>query len=102
MEGPRDGGRAASMVRQIDARDASERFLQVLDEVKSREESYVVERDGEAVAAVVPIALYRELRRSVFDSIRESAERANMGEDEALALALEAQVAVRAERWREP
>jgi prevent-host-death family protein len=86
------------MVRQIDAKDASEHFEQVLDAVTSGDESYLVERDGEAVAAVVPIALYKELRRSVFESIREAAERANMSEDEAMALALEAQAAVRVER----
>lgn len=58
----------------------------------------IVKRAGTPVAALVPISLYQDWRDSVFDRISASAERSDMTEEEAMALALEAVAKVRAER----
>jgi prevent-host-death family protein len=91
------------MERKIGAFEARRQFGKVLNEVVAKGDRYVVERHGEPVAAVVPIRLYEQWKRerdAFFDRMEAIAERANMSEDEAMALALEAQRAVRAERRR--
>jgi prevent-host-death family protein len=66
----------------------------------SRGDKVVVEKNGEPVAAVVPIELYEQWKRrreAFFEHMRQVAERANMPEDEAQALIEEAIAAVRAQ-----
>lgn len=85
------------MERTVNAPDAGRQFDDLLDAV-TRGEQVVVERAGEPVAAVVPIDVYRRLRRAhaeAFDLMRTAAARASLPEDEAEALALEAQAWVR-------
>jgi len=87
------------MERKIGAFDARRTFGKVLTEVEARGDSYVVERHGAAVAAVVPIQLYEQWKRSrdaFFDRLEETARRASVPEDEAMALALDAVTQVRA------
>lgn len=91
------------MEKVIAAFEVRRQLGKVLDDVIARGDSYIVERHGEAVAAVVPIKLYEQWKRSrdaFFDRMAEMAATAQMSEDEAMALALEAQQAVRAERRR--
>jgi len=89
------------MERKIGAFDARRQFGKVLNEVTAKGDAYVVERHGEAIAAVVPIALYERWKRNreaFFDRLEQTARRANMSEDDGMALAHEAVEAVRAER----
>lgn len=89
------------MERTIGAFDARRSFGKVLNEVAGRGDTYVVERHGEAIAAVVPIQLYAQWRRqreAFFDRIGQTATRANLDEEEAMALALDAVQAVRTKR----
>lgn len=91
------------MKRTIADVDARQQLDRVLDEVTGKGSHYIIERHGEPAAAVVPFYLYQQWERAREDfvaRIEEVAKRVNMDEDEALALALEAQQAVRAERRR--
>ena len=91
------------MERTIGAFDARRQFGKVLNDVVARGDRYVVERHGEPVAAVVPIELYEQWKRSrdaFFARMAEMAKTAGMSDDEAMALALEGQKAVRAEHRR--
>lgn len=86
--------------KTIAAFDARRRFGKVWRDVEGKGDHYVVERHGEPVAAVVPMHLYEQWKRrreAFFDQMRAAGERAGMTEDEAMALALEATRAVRAE-----
>ena len=81
--------------------DAGQQLDRILDEVAGEGSHYIIEQHGEPAAAVVPFYLYQQWERAredFFDRIEEVAKRVNMDEDEAMALALEAQQAVRAER----
>jgi len=89
------------MERTIGAFDARRQFGKVLNEVTARGDAYVVERHGEAIAAVVPIALYEQWKRersAFFDRMEAIARRANVPEQEAEQLVAEAIREVRATR----
>lgn len=89
------------MERTIGAVDAHHKVGEVLDQVTANGDSYVVERHGQPVAAVVPIQLYEQWRRrraAFFDQLEAAARRANLSEEEGMALADEAVQAVRAQR----
>jgi prevent-host-death family protein len=51
--------------RHVSATDARVRFGELLDAIKSRGETVIVEKSGEPLAAVIPIAEYRRLTRRV-------------------------------------
>lgn len=87
--------------RTMQVADAGRGFAHLIDEVVAHRDHIIVERDGEAVAAVVPIALYQQWkneRDALFASIERTARRVNMSEADALALALEGQRATRAQQ----
>jgi prevent-host-death family protein len=89
------------MERTIGAVDVRRRLGNVLDEVATKGDHYIVERHGEPVAVVVPLHLYEQWRRqrnAFFDRVEAAARRANMSEEEGMALANEAVRAVRAQR----
>ena len=89
------------MERTIGAFDARRTFGKVLTEVEAKGDAYVVERHGAAVAAVVPIQVYEQWKRSraaFFDRLEATARRANVPEDVAMTLALDAVQAVRTQR----
>lgn len=72
--------------KKIGAFEARRQFGQILKEVEMKRESFVVERHGEAVAAVVPIAVYdqwKKGRKEFFDQIKSAADTANLDEEEA-------------------
>lgn len=86
------------MEKTIAASGARRQFVRMLEEVSARGDRFVVERRGEPVAALVPIAVYEHWKRGreeFFDRLQVIAERANLPPDEAEELAREAVRAVR-------
>jgi prevent-host-death family protein len=87
------------MEKTISSQDAPQRIGDVLHEVSDNGDRYVVEQDGVPLAAVIPFGLYaqwKQRRETFFAQMRETAERANLSEDEAIQLTDEAKQAVRA------
>ncbi|HEX8682633.1 MAG TPA: type II toxin-antitoxin system Phd/YefM family antitoxin [Ardenticatenaceae bacterium] len=87
------------MERTIEALDAGRQFGKVLQEVVATGDQYVVEQHGEPVAAVVPIEVFEQWKRSrsnFFDRVRAISERSGLSPEEADRLAEEAVRAVRA------
>lgn len=88
------------MERKVTAEQAENQFGTMLKGVCKAGDNFVVEQDGEPVAAVVPYWMYKqwmERRKAFFDRAAAIAERVNMDPDEAMELALEAQREVRRE-----
>jgi prevent-host-death family protein len=86
------------MEKLIPAFEARRQFGKLLQDVTARGDTYVVERHGEPVAAVVPIEVYeqwKEQRSAFFAAWRQAAETANLTPEEAETLAKEAVQAVR-------
>jgi prevent-host-death family protein len=76
--------------KKIPAFTARRQFGQLLHGVEVKGDRYVVERHGEPVAALVPMAVYEQWQRSraaFFAKMRKAAEHADLSEDEASALA---------------
>ena len=77
------------MEKTLDAPEVKQRIDQALDEIagNGRRTVYLVERDGEPFAAVVPIAIYdewkRARRRAAGDGMCAAAARANLSPEEA-------------------
>lgn len=46
------------MKKTVDAADIQDKLSQMLEEVSSRGDQYIIERDGKAVAALVPVEIY--------------------------------------------
>ncbi|MCC6629455.1 MAG: type II toxin-antitoxin system prevent-host-death family antitoxin [Chloroflexi bacterium] len=87
------------MEKTLQAVEVRRQFDNVLRDVE-RGDNVVVEKNGEPVAAVVPIALYvqwKKRRAAFFEHMRQVSERANLPEDEAQQLIEEAIAAVRAQ-----
>lgn len=89
----------------ISAFDARRKFGKVLDSVVADGDSVIVERHGEPVAVVIPVAAYQqwqqqreEARTRFFERARKSAEYADVDPDEAEALVAEVIADVRAAR----
>ena len=85
----------------ISAWDARRTFGKVLDTVGFRGDTVVVEKNGERLAAIVPIQMldkWEEERRAFFDHMRAVSQRADVPYEEAQELAEEAIQAMRAER----
>ena len=55
--------------RHVSATTARVRFGELLDAVKDRGETVIVEKNGEELAAVIPIAEYRRQTRRVLDQV---------------------------------
>jgi len=85
----------------VSAWDARRTFGKILDTVGFRGDAVVVEKNGERLAAIVPIQMldkWEEERNAFFDQIRIVSKRADVSDGEAHELAEEAIQAVRAER----
>lgn len=77
---------AGTMDKKIGAFEARRQFGQILKEVEMKGDSFLIERHGEAVAAVVPIGVYdqwKKDRKEFFDQIKAAADTANLDEEEA-------------------
>lgn len=86
------------MEKMIGAFEARRSFGKVLQGV-TRGDTFVVEKNGEPVAAVVPIERYeqwKKRRAAFFDRLQAMAEEANVPAEEAEHLVTEAIAAVRA------
>ncbi|MBI2955029.1 MAG: type II toxin-antitoxin system Phd/YefM family antitoxin [Chloroflexi bacterium] len=86
------------MEKKIGAFAVRRQFGKVLQEVIARGDSYVVERHGEPVAAVVPIEVYRQWKRersAFFETLRTTQQHVNLTAEEVESLANEAVKAVR-------
>jgi prevent-host-death family protein len=82
------------MTRTVAAFAARRQFGQLLHDIETRQEQVIVERNGHAVAALVPIAVYEQWQRqrdAFFDRLEATAARASLSEEEAIDLALEGQ-----------
>jgi prevent-host-death family protein len=87
----------------MSAFDARRKFGKVLDAVTAKGTNVIVERHGEPVAVIIPIADYRkserlrdQARARFFECARQIAERANLDPEEAEALVAESVEEVRA------
>ncbi|MGI8420377.1 MAG: type II toxin-antitoxin system Phd/YefM family antitoxin [Candidatus Levyibacteriota bacterium] len=79
--------------KTVPAFAARRQFGELLHNVEIRGDRFVVERHGEPVAALVPIEVYKQWQRgraAFFAKIRQTAEQANVPEDEAYELAAKA------------
>jgi prevent-host-death family protein len=85
----------------IGAWEARRTFGKILDTVGFRGDAVIVEKNGERLAAIVPIQMldkWEEERTAFFDQMRVVSERADVPYEEAQELAGQAVQAVRAER----
>jgi prevent-host-death family protein len=86
------------MEKTVAAFEARRRFGKILQEVSGRGSHFVIERNGEPVAAIVPLRVHEEWerrRREFFARMEEAAARSNLSPEEADALAEESVRAVR-------
>ena len=86
------------MERVVGAFEARRSLGRIIQDVLVRGDQVVIERHGEPVAAVVPIGVYEQWKRSraaFFDRLKSASEHANLSEEEADRLAA---AAVRAAR----
>lgn len=86
--------------KTIAAYEARRQFGKMIREVEVSGDSYVVERHGEPVAAVVPLRVYEQWKRQrdeFLAILHKAQQNANMSEEEAMELALDAVAEVRAE-----
>jgi prevent-host-death family protein len=75
------------MVNTVSAWEARRNFGKLMDDVARRGQPVVIESHGEPKVAVVPVHLleaWEHRRRRAFDLMRESAERANLSDEEAM------------------
>lgn len=89
------------MEKRVSAFDVRRTFGQMLQDILSRGDRFVVERHGAPVAVVVPIEVYEQWKQSreqFFETLRAAQAAANLSEEEAAQLAEEAKVAARAAR----
>ena len=89
------------MEKAIGAVEAGRSFEQILQDVATNGDRVVVEQEGEPVAAVIPIDMYNQWKKSradFFARMREVSARANLTPEEADQIAAEAVAAVRSER----
>ena len=89
------------MEKTIGAFEARRQLGRVLQEVAAKGDRYIVERHGERIAAVVPIELYEQWKRTrmeFFDKLRAVSQRASLTPPEADKLAHDTVTGVRAGR----
>ena len=87
------------MEKTIGAFEIRRQLGRVLQDVAAKGDRFVVERHGEAIAAVVPIEVYeqwKQARSEFFAGVRAVAERASLSPEEADQLVDEAVRAIRA------
>ena len=86
------------MEKTIGDMEVRDSFGSILDEVSTNGDRVVVERNGEPVAAVVPIDVYNQWKRSraeFFERMQQASEHAGLTPEEAEQVAADAVKAVR-------
>lgn len=81
--------------------EAGQQFDEILREVAELDNSYLIERSGEAVVAVVPIYIYAQWQRQQLQALallRQAQNNADMDTDEAEQFVSEEIALMRAER----
>lgn len=96
-----------NMTHTISAMDARKQFGDMLNRVMLRQDEFLIERNGKAMAAVVPLAEFEEMKALKKEAARQglaklletlrSAPPSGLTDDEAMALANEAKHLSRAE-----
>ncbi len=97
------------MEKTVSAEQARRHLGELLDAVEDCRERVVIERRGEPVAVLVPVAVYEQWRQSrdaafddLFAVIEHAQMNANLSPEEADALAAEAVASVRAGQVEAP
>ncbi len=89
------------MERVLSVTQARTLFKTIVDDVQFQGDTYIVQRHGRSAAAIVPIDIYEQWKQEqqeLFDLIRAFQKSSDDNDpDEMMALALEAQQAVREE-----
>ncbi len=89
------------MEKAVGITEARKEFSRIVDEVRTRRRSYLILKNGEPAAAVVPVSVYERYereRQEMFDLIRSvQARNVDADPDEIMREVLEAQQAVRRE-----
>lgn len=87
------------MEKQMGVTEARVKFAELVDQVRYRGEAVTLLKSGKPAAVLVPVELYehwKNSRQGALDPLRAiQSDLEDLSEDEALALALEAQQAVR-------
>lgn len=86
------------MEKIVGASEVGRSFGRILREVEVKGDKFVVERNGQPVAALVPLDIYlrwKRERQAFFDQMQEAAERANLSPEEADTLVSQAIKTVR-------
>jgi prevent-host-death family protein len=87
-----------AMEKIVSAFDVRRGFGQMVQDILTRGDKFVVERHGTPVAVLVPIEVYEQWKQSrerFFDTLRTAQANANLSEEAAAQLADEAVKAVR-------
>ena len=88
------------MEKTVSAFEVRRSFGQMLQDILTRGDKFVVERHGTPVAVVVPIEVYeqwKQNRERFFETLRTAQANANLSDEEATQLAAEAVKAARAQ-----
>jgi prevent-host-death family protein len=97
-----------SMAEKISTMDVRARIGDLLNRVSLRQDEFIIERKGKPLAALVPIQRLEQMRQFARQHALEFLERQKGGageqlsDEEAMAVALEAQRSARASRRRSP
>jgi prevent-host-death family protein len=82
-----------TMEKELGVTKAREKFGELVEQVQYQGDTYIINRNGKAAAAIVPIEIYeswKRERRAFFNLIRQAQETANLTSEEAERLASEA------------
>lgn len=89
------------MEKQLNLTEARKQFSELVNQVQYRGDNYIILKNGEPAAAVVPIKIleqWRAQRQALFDVVREVNRRnEDVDPDEVMQAVLEAQQATRTE-----
>jgi prevent-host-death family protein len=89
------------MEKELTSTQVRDRFSTILDEVQYQGGKYIVKRKGKPAAAIVPLHIYQNWKKNqerLFELISQAQEASGESDpEEMMALALEAQTAVRTE-----
>ena len=89
------------MEKSINSSLLRSKLSPILDDVQFNRDNYIIERNGRAAAAIVPMDVYenwKQSRQRFFEIVREVQEaNKDADPDEVMELVLEAQQAARAE-----